>query len=513
MKRIKLLFIATLLFTGVANAQVSTSITDVLVNSQTTVNNCGLIDFGSISNNRLTVNFKLTKPSTQAIGNCTLRIFLKYSSYTSGSEKANVIVQSGSWANNTESIGNILCNISESEIQVAGSIIYIECTTDSGLKTRSCEYALKKTQTQTQTPKFTISPATVNIPCGSATPITFTVKNVNNSTGTLTYNWFFGYNHNWNYVTGSQVPSSITTTLNSIDLVSRTTINSDVSVVVTPILNGVSLPDLSSIITIAPFTRSMDIIGNNAICPSTLAVYGISNLGSGSTVSWSTSNTSIATVASNSGNQTTVNPIATQGTFVLTAVITNACGQQKTLTKTLGVGLPMFQINYTPRDLFVDLTLSPDYGSAALDEQGVNFNSISWNKISQEGGNVYFSSGRLNATILFPNQNSSITIDASMANECGRTTSYPLTLMSGYADSRIGNLEPSISIISNDLYEIINVPEDVNKIKVSVYDIYGRLVFKTNTTNQINLSNVKPGIYIINAQVKDKMITLKSIKK
>lgn len=84
--------------------------------------------------------------------------------------------------------------------------------------------------------------------------------------------------------------------------------------------------------------------------------------------------------------------------------------------------------------------------------------------------------------------------------------------MPGYADSRIGNLEPSISKISNDLYEIINVPEDTNKVKVSVYDIYGSLVFKTNTTNQINLSNVKSGIYIIKAQAKDKMMTLKIIK-
>lgn len=212
-----------------------------------------------------------------------------------------------------------------------------------------------------------------------------------------------------------------------------------------------------------------------------------------------------------SGNQATANPITTQGTFDLTAVVTNACGQQRTLTKTLTIGQPMFQINYVPRDLFIDLTLSPDYGSASLEGQGVDINTISWNKIAEEGGNVYFSGDGLYGTVLFPNNNSSITINVSLTNSCG-TTSYPVVLMSGYADSRIGNLQPSISKISNDLYEIINVPEDTNKVKVSVYDIYGSMVFKTNTTNQINLSNLKAGIYVIKAQVKDTMITLKIIK-
>jgi hypothetical protein len=500
--KIKTVLIFTLFFVSKTFAQVTTSITDVLVNNQTTVNNCGLIDFGSISNNSLNVNFKLVKPSTQALGNCTIRILLKYRSIVSGSEKANIIVQSGSWAKDTLFIGNIACNISESEIQDLGSSIYIECKTDSDVKTISCEYSLKKNPL----PTFTISPSTVSIPCGSTSPVTFTVNNIYNSPGTLYYHWSVS-----GWKKDGIIVNSFNTTTNTIQLVPNS--NSPSNVSVQPVLNNANYPVKTATVTLAPLSSSMEITGNNAVCPSTSAVYGISNLGSGYTVSWSTSNTSIATVSPTSGNSATVSLVADQGTLVLTAVITNACGQQKTLTKTLGIGLPKFQINYTPRDLFVDLTLSPDYGSAALDEQGVNFNSISWNKISQEGGNVYLNGGGLNATILFPNQNSSITIDASMANGCGTTTSYPLTLMSGYADSRIGNLQPSISIISNDLYEIINVPEDVNKVKVSVFNIYGILVFKTNTTNQINLSNVKPGIYIIKAQVKDKMITLKIIKK
>lgn len=443
----------------------------------------------------------MTKPSSQAIGNCNLKILLKYSTSTSGSQRANVIIQSGSWANNnTEFIGTITCNISESEIQVSGSSILIECTTDSSVKTSSCEYPLKKTPT----PTFTISPASVSIPCSSTAPVTFTVNNVYNSPGTLSYYWSVS-----GWKKDGVAVNTFTTTTNTVNLVPNSF--SPSNIYVWPVLNGVTQAQKMTTVSLAPFTNSLSITGNNAICPSTSAVYSVSDLGSGSTISWSTSNTSIATVTPVSGNQVTVNPVATQGTFNLIAAITNACGQQKTLTKTLTIGSPMFQINYVPRDLFIDLTLSPDYGSASLEEQGVDINTISWNKIAEEGGNVYFSGDGLYGTVLFPNNNSSITINVSLTNGCG-TTSYPVVLMSGYADSRIGYSQPSISKISNDLYEIINVPEDTNKVKVSVYDIYGSMVFKTNTTNQINLSNLKAGIYVIKAQVKDKMITLKIIK-
>ncbi len=68
-------------------AQVETKITDVTLNSQTVINNCGLIDLGTNSNNNLSFYFKLTKPSNQAIGISDLKILLKYDSFSYGSEK------------------------------------------------------------------------------------------------------------------------------------------------------------------------------------------------------------------------------------------------------------------------------------------------------------------------------------------------------------------------------------------------------------------------------------------
>lgn len=429
-----------------------------------------------------------------------------------------------SFCNGPENVSSIANNISVVSGQVSGAtFVDYERTTGQLSASQSClrlttystflnvlpqlqAIEIKKIQIieTPPPPTFSLSPSTVSVGCSSTTPVTFSVNNVYSSPGTLTYIWSAT---GWNY--NGVAVNSFSTTTNTITLVPNSYLPSNVYV--TPILNGVAQQQKTASVTLAPFSNTIVITGNNAICPSTSAVYSISNLGSGSTISWSTSNTSIATVTTTTGNQTTVNTIASQGTFDLIASITNACGQQKTLTKTLSIGQPKFQINYTPRDLYVDLTLSPEYGSAALYEQGVDINTISWDKVSQEGGNVSLTGNGIYGTILFPNNNSSITINVLMTNSCG-TTSYPLTLMSGYADSRTGNLQPSINKISNDLYEVINLPEDTNKFKISVYDIYGGLIFKTNTTNQINLSSVKAGIYIIKAESKDKTITLKIIK-
>lgn len=471
------------------------------VNGQSTsAPNCGNIDFGSGSTISINFGINLKKPSTLVVGNGEVKVFTKKSSSDAEVQRQLITIQSGSWTNGNpatrSTTGNITLN--SSDFNTTGGTLYITYTSASGIIYKSCDYSIGKPQP----PVFTISPSIVSIPCGSTTNYKFTVNNVYNSAGTLRYLWetrtgwnqtdrFYSSQNFWTFSpTLSPLPSSIK---------------------VTPELNGVLQTQLTSTVSLAPFTNTIAITGNSAICPSTSAVYSVSDLGSGSAISWSTSDTSIATVIPISGNQATVNPIATQGTFDLTAVVTNACGQQKTLTKVLTIGRPMFQINYVSRDLFIDLTLSPDYDSASLEEQGVDINAISWNKIAEEGGNVYFSGDGLYGTVLFPNNNSSITINVSLTNSCG-TTSYPVVLMSGYADSRIGYSQPSISKISNDLYEIINVPEDTNKVKVSVYDIYGSMVLKTNTTNQINLSNLKAGIYVIKAQVKDTMITLKIIK-
>lgn len=273
--KISFLILIALLFASKSFSQVTTSIVDVTVNSQTIVNNCNLIDFGSTTNNSLNFYFKLTKPSSQAIGTCNLKILLKYSSSTGGSERGQTGILSNNWANGTEVLGNIQCNISQSEIQVTGSSIYIELTTDSGVKTSSCEYPLQKTQV----PVFNLSPTSTTVGCGSTSPYTFSVANVYNSPGTLTYQWSYS---GWS--------GTVNSSLSSVTLTPSSTTSFPSNVSVTPYLNGVAQPTRTCTINWLPFSSSATITGNNSSCTiGSSSIYTI-NAGVGNTVTWSSSN-------------------------------------------------------------------------------------------------------------------------------------------------------------------------------------------------------------------------------
>lgn len=296
-------------------AQVVTQITDVTLNSQTIINNCGTIDFGTKSSNNLNFNFKLTKPAAQAIGMSTLRILLKNNSSSVGSERGNVIVQSGSWANNTEYISTIQCSISESEIQTTGSSILLEFTTDSGVKSTSCEYSLKKTPL----PSFTLNPTSLSLACSDVSAKTFSVTAANIPSGAVvTYSWS---KSGWSGTATSSM-SSVTLTPNS-----GTYLPSNVSV--TPYINGVAQSTKTCTVSRISFSTTGQ-ISSGAICTvgasNTYTLSGLAALSTTNTIAWTTSNTSVATVASSS-NSTVVVTGQSQGFFKLKATITNPCGE------------------------------------------------------------------------------------------------------------------------------------------------------------------------------------------
>lgn len=67
-KNIRILLIFALLFVSKNFAQVSTSVIDVSNNNQQPpITNCGLIDFGTSTNNHLAFFYKLSQPYTQAL--------------------------------------------------------------------------------------------------------------------------------------------------------------------------------------------------------------------------------------------------------------------------------------------------------------------------------------------------------------------------------------------------------------------------------------------------------------
>lgn len=310
------LVLFTLLSICGIQAQVETKITDVTLNGQTVIKDCGVIDFGTNTNNTLSFYFKLKKPTAQAIGTSNLKIFLKYDSSSYGSERGNLIVQTGNWGNNnTEFISTILCSISESEIKTTGSSIVLEFITDSGIKTRSCEYPI----TKTPPPSFSFSPASVSIHCGDVSAKTFTVTPSNIPSGAnVTYQWSYS---GWSGTTSSVMNTVVLTPSSGSYLPSQ--------VSVTPFINGVSQPTKTCTVNRSAFSTTGQ-INNDVICTvgssNTYSLSGLAALSSSNTISWSTSNTSVATVTS-SANETVLITAQSRGTFLLKATITNPCGE------------------------------------------------------------------------------------------------------------------------------------------------------------------------------------------
>jgi len=190
----------------------------------------------------------------------------------------------------------------------------------------SCEYDVVKN------PRFTMNNSNLSIPCTNNTPVTFTVTNVHNHSGNLSYNWTIG--SGWLY-NGNAAPSTITTSGNTLTLTPNANPPNNVSVV--PVLDGVNYPTLTSTVSLSAYNPSNSIVGSNGAC--SFESYSISNLPPNTSVAWSISNTSIASLTSSSGNQTNIN-VSGRGVLTLTATLTNSCGQSAPITKELFLGYP-----------------------------------------------------------------------------------------------------------------------------------------------------------------------------
>lgn len=137
----------------------------------------------------------------------------------------------------------------------------------------------------TPTAAFTITPQSVSIPCGSSTTQTFTVNNVNNTTGTLSYDWNLGSTTNGWIYNGSLAPATFTTSTNSIQLTSSSSAASLSNVGVTVKVNGVNNLTLGSTVNLAnSVTYNFSVSGPDLICNT--ADYFVPNLPAGASVIW-----------------------------------------------------------------------------------------------------------------------------------------------------------------------------------------------------------------------------------
>lgn len=190
-------------------------------------------------------------------------------------------------------------------------------------------------------PTFSISPTSLAIVCGTTPTQTFTVSTSNTISCSISYSWNLGSNNGWLY-NGNSAPATITTSTPSITLTSANGNILPSSIIVTPILNGISQTQLKSTTSLTPFTSSATISGSTSFCTlESSSIYTI-NAGAGNTVTWSSSNSQIASVSSGTNSQVTVTAHS-QGLFYVNALITNPCGQTvpKSTVYPITVGAPM----------------------------------------------------------------------------------------------------------------------------------------------------------------------------
>ncbi|MBP0904747.1 T9SS type A sorting domain-containing protein [Mariniflexile gromovii] len=508
MKKILFLMLLYLTFTNI-NAQITTSITSVYLNNQTTVSNCNTLDFGTVQNNNLVLNFKLSRPQILPSGTGTLRIMLKLNSTSNpqviGSPQS---IQDTFWSGDSYE-STISGNISASQVQQTGSSIYLEFETSGGNKTSSCSYPI----TKTPTPEFNLQPTSLNVSCGSTSSYVFTVVNVNNSSGTVSYSWNVG--SGWKY-NGVPVSGTFTTTTNVIQLspASGTVLPSNVTM--TPTLNGTTYPTKTTTISRPNISQTITAIsGASTLCSgSTNYNFGTENVLTGQTVTWSLSNSTVATLSNASNTGVTLSLIG-YGGVALTATITNGCGQSYSKTKNLFAGAPsaIAVARGTAQSEYCDIKY---HYVPFIINQGTSLNftylypNVSYSLISNGNGEYTY-------TFAFPKAYSGyFNMYAVVTNSCG-SSNYEsegdfyiqsCSEIQSMASSNKSNLDtifkiypnPSNDVVYLDLVDANNVPEKNTEISASLYDMLGfekeKVKIKDNKA-VIDVSALPSGLYVL----------------
>ena len=305
------------------------------------ISDCGEIDLITTPNTNLSLEVRLTKSTnnnSHTTGFIDIIIKPHYNNAGTGYIIETVPIGGANWAvdgNNIKTATKTISNLQlpSSFFDYSNGILFARYnSTDDNPSTfyESCEYDVVKN------PRFTMNNSNLSIPCTNTTPVTFTVTNVHNHSGSLSYNWTVG--SGWLLSNGNTAPSTITTSGNTLTLTPNANPPNNVSVV--PVFNGVNYPTLTSAVSLSAYNPSNSIVGGTTACSSG-QTYSISNLPSNVNVtSWAISNPAIASISNSSGNQTNLT-VLTYGLVTLTAVLTNSCGQvSPPITKDIYVGRP-----------------------------------------------------------------------------------------------------------------------------------------------------------------------------
>lgn len=297
------------------------------------ITNCGNIYFNLSSTHNINFGVVLTRPyydNNPNLGSTgKLRVFywtgsveIQINEYDIGINSWTI---SGISASVTKSINKTFSS-DDFDSSTGGALYARFYDTAQNFIYSSCQYNIIK-------PEFDLAPDTLTIDCSDNNPKNFSVTNLNNVPGIKSYTWYIGtgWEMNGNPVSGG----IITTTSNSIQLTPTTSLLSNIRVDID--LDGLLYPNqLQTTVTRGSFNPIYSISGVSEMCTS--ATYTINNLANDLTVTWSSSNNYIATIAPINSNQATLSKAGASGIVTISATVANACGQQKTLTKNVVVG-------------------------------------------------------------------------------------------------------------------------------------------------------------------------------
>jgi hypothetical protein len=259
--------------------------------------------------------------------------------------------------------------------------------------------------------------------CGSASSVTFTANNTNNTTGITGYTWNLGTNNGWNYQ-GNSANSTITTTINTVDLSSACGVKRN-NVSVTVNVGTASYgPYTATVSPSIPFVNLPEQSNKNLICSGSTNTYFIGGLPCGATVSYSGDQSRVtggtAPYSINGNTISVTNPNQQfRGQITIIATVITACGTRtNSLNYYLSAGPELPLINKDlqyPNDYSA---LCPNSGGAwAASSDAAEIYTWDWDRSSI----TYYNGGGSSSSVsLSTNYNfTGGWVSVSATNACG----------------------------------------------------------------------------------------------
>ena len=275
------------------------------------------------------------------------------------------------------------------------------------------------------------------------------------------------------------------------------------------------------------FTSNATITGSSSSCSSS-GVYTISNILAGQNVSWNLSDLSIGFLNGSTNTQTTVN-ITGSGAQILTAVISNSCGQTATKNFQIYGGVPTLSsftcgsgAPFCSGTVCICDSCLPSFDVSSLVIANMNGQTtaeagLASNWVLQKlNNNIQITSNTGKKTYIAANVLGATGVQVKARNSCGWSQWYTLNF-DVVSCARIANINsnvytispnPSRNIVNIELLDKKNIPEKEAIISGELFDLLGISKSKVEIKNNkatFSVAGLIRGVYILKISINDKV--------